>query len=86
LQRKDLGNKTYALFGIRYQSDEEKSIEDVRLILKKMTNDIIYVDETHSYATVNGLKLTSVSDRKKEYGLNTYDDSLEDMDQKQISK
>lgn len=86
LQRKDLGNKTYALFGIRYQSDEEKSTEEVQLILKKMNNDIIYVDETHSYSTVNGMKLTSVSDRKKEYGLNTYDDSLEDMDQKQISK
>jgi hypothetical protein len=86
LQRKDLGNKTNELFGIRYQSDENKSIEEVRMIFKKMANEIVYVDETHSYSTTNGVKLTSVSTRKKEYGYNTYDDSLEDRDQKTISK
>lgn len=86
LQRKDLGNKTKELFGIRYQSDENKPIEEVRMIFKKMANEIIYVDETHSYSTINGVKLTSVSNRKKEHGYNTYDDSLEDRDQKTISK
>lgn len=86
LQKKDLGNKTKELFGIRYQSEENPPIEDVRLLFKKMRNEIIYVEKTHSYSTVNGVKLTSVSNRKKEYGYNTYDDSLEDRDQKVMSQ
>lgn len=86
LQRKDLGNKTNELFGIRYQSEENPSVDEARLMFKKMNNEVIFNKGPHTFVTVNGVKLVSVSTRKKEHGFNTYDDSLEDRDQKTISQ
>lgn len=85
LERKDLGNKTNKLFGIRNQPSN-LSVDEARLALSQTANRLVFNSETHTYSVRDSnTELTSVSERKKQYGYSSYDDSLEDMDQKKLS-
>lgn len=85
LERKDLGSRTYELFGIRHQQ-EVQSIDEARLALSKMANQLIFDDASHTYQLRGKqIELTSVSEKKIQMGYNTYDDTLEDTDQKKLS-
>lgn len=85
LENRDLGNKTNELFGIRNQP-VNMTVQEAQLALSKMANGLVFDSASHVYHSRDtNIELTSVSERKKQYGYSTYDDSLEDMDQKKLS-
>lgn len=84
LENRNLGNKTDQLFGIRNQP-ANITVQEAQLALSKMANEIIFDSNSHIYHSRNGKELVSVSERKKQYGYSSYDDSLEDSDQRKLS-
>ena len=85
LENRDLGNKTNELFGIRNQP-VNMTVQEAQLALSKMANGLVFDSASHVYHSRDtNIELTSVSERKKQYGYSTYDDSLEDIDQKKLS-
>lgn len=85
LERKYLGNQTDKLFGIRNQP-ANLSVDEARLAINQMAAEIIRDLDKRTYITKHGNhELVSVSERKKQYGYNSYDDSLEDAEQKKLS-
>lgn len=86
LERRDLGDRVYDLFGIRHQAPTNLSVDEAQLALSKMASDLMFDEANHTYSLRgSSLSLTSVSDLKTRLGYNNYDDTLEDADQKKLS-
>ncbi len=86
LERRDLGNRIYELFGVRHQAASNLSVDEAQLALSKMASDLVFDEASHTYSLRgSSIALTAVSDLKTKLGYNNYDDTLEDADQKKLS-
>ena len=66
-----------------YNYTVAKTVEQAQNALQQLSNQIIFNEDGHTYTTLDGKVLTSVSDYKKYLHITDYDDSAEDATAKE---